>query len=140
VTKAQIAGLPDELSLYLNEHYYLDGNRLRRFSLRMDGFASVHAPYKGGEMLTRPLVFEGKELVINYSTSAAGSLQLEVSDSDGEPIPGLSMDNCPEIYGDEMEKLVEWGSGSDLSRLAGQVVRLRFMLKDADLYSLRFRP
>jgi hypothetical protein len=140
VTKAQIDGVPDELSLYLNEHYYLDGNRLRRFSLRMDGFVSVHAPYAGGEFVTRPLIFEGKNLVINYSTSAAGSVRVEVIGSNGEAVSGLSLDDCPEIYGDEIEKVVEWESVSDLSQLAGQTVRLRFALKDADLYSLRFRP
>ncbi len=140
VTKAQIAGLPDELSLYLNENYYLDGNRLRRFSLRMDGFVSVHACYAGGEFVTRPLIFNGKSLAINYSTSAAGSVRVEVIDDNGKPVQGLSLDDCHEIYGDEIEKAVEWKSGSDLSQLAGKTIRLRFVLKDADLYSLRFRP
>ena len=140
VTKSHIAGTPDELSLYLNEHYYLDGNRLRRFSLRMDGFASVYAPYRGGEMTTHPLTFQGKELVINYSTSAAGSIQAEIIGEDGQPISGFTLEDCPEIYGDEIDKVVEWGEKSDLSQLAGQTVRLRFALKDADLYSLRFRP
>lgn len=140
VTKAQIAGLPDEISLYLNEHYYIDGNRLRRFSLRMDGFVSVYAPYSGGEIITHPLVFEGKRLVINYSTSAAGSVQVEIMDGNGQPVPGFTLEDCPEIYGDEIEKTVEWGSQPDLGQLAGQAVRLRFVMKDADLYSLRFRP
>ena len=140
VTEPQIAGLPDELSIYLNEHYYLDGNRLRRFSLRMDGFVSVYAPYSGGEMVTRPLVFEGRNLIINYSTSAAGSIRVEVTNRSGQPISGLALADCPEIYGDEIEKVVEWNSGSDLSRLAGQIIRLRFELRDADLYSLQFQP
>jgi len=33
---------------------------------------------------------------------------------------------------------VSWKSGADLGKLAGQTVRLRFELKDADLYSLQF--
>lgn len=139
-TKPQIAGLPDELSLYLNENYYIDGNRLRRFSLRMDGFASVYAPYSGGEMLTQPLAFDGKNLVINYSTSAAGSIQIELIDEAGQPISDFALEDCPEIYGDEIEKVVEWKAGSDLSQLAGQTIRMRFALKDADLYSIRFQP
>lgn len=138
VTKPLITGLPDELSFYLNEHYYLDGNRLRRFSLRMDGFVSVHAPYAGGEFVTHPLVFEGGKLVINYSTSAAGSIRVEITDQNGQVIPGFELDKCPEIYGDEVEKAVEWSSSSELSSLSGQIIRLRFVLKDADLYSLRF--
>jgi len=138
VTKPQIAGCPDEVSIYLNEHYYLDGNKLRRFSLRMDGFVSVNAPFSGGEFVTHPLLFDGKKLVINYSTSAAGSIQVEINEQDGKKIPGYSLDECPEIYGDEIAKVVEWKSGADLSALSEKVVQLRFVLKDADLYSIRF--
>ena len=34
--------------------------------------------------------------------------------------------------------VVTWKSGADVSALSGRPVRLRFELKDADLYSLRF--
>jgi hypothetical protein len=34
--------------------------------------------------------------------------------------------------------VVEWRGGSDLSSLAGQPIRLRFWLKDADLFALQF--
>ena len=139
VTKSAIPGTPDELSFYSSEAYYSSGNRLRRYSLRLDGFVSVNASYKGGEIVTKPLKFEGKNLVINYSTSAAGSVKVEIMDSDGKPIPGFTIDECAEIYGDEIEKLVEWKSGSDLSALAGKVIKLRFALKDADLYSMKFK-
>ena len=139
-TQNQISGLPDELSLYSSENYYsVDGiGRLRRFTLRQDGFVSVHASYAGGAFVTHPLIFDGKKLVINYSTSGAGSVQVEITDQNGNPISGFTLDDCPEIYGDDIEKVVEWNSHSDLSSLAGQPVRLRFLLKDADLYSISF--
>jgi len=139
VTKSDIQGMPDELSIYSSEAYCTDSNRLRRYTLRVDGFVSVSAPYAGGEMLTKPLIFDGKELVINYSTSGAGSIKVEIMDKDGKPTPGFTIEECPEIFGDEIEKVVEWKSGSDVSKLKGQVVRLRFAIKDADLYSIRFR-
>ena len=41
--------------------------------------------------------------------------------------------------GDEIERVVHWQSGSDVRKLAGLPVRLRFIMRDADLYSLRFR-
>ncbi len=138
VTKASIAGMPDELSLYCNEGYYTEGCRLRRHTLRVDGFVSAHAPYSGGELVTRPFLFEGSKLVLNYSTSAAGSIRVEVADERGRPIPGFERESCEEIYGDEVEHAVEWAPGRDLGSLAGRPVRLRFELKDADLYSLRF--
>ena len=40
--------------------------------------------------------------------------------------------------GDEIERIVRWKGGSDVSRLSGQPVRLRFVMKDADLYSFQF--
>jgi len=91
-------------------------------------------------MRTRPLVFEGKALVINFATSAAGSIQVEIVEADGSAIPGFALSDCPEIYGDSIEEVVQWKGGTDPSSLQGRPVRLRFVLRDADLYSMRFRP
>ncbi|HIE52779.1 MAG TPA: hypothetical protein EYP85_13575 [Armatimonadetes bacterium] len=140
VTKSSLPGAPDELSLYSSEAYYTDGNRLRRFTLRLDGFVSLHADYAGGELVTKPLTFEGRELVINYATSAAGSIRVELQDAAGQPLPGYRLEEAIEIYGDELERVVSWKNGSDVSPLAGRPIRLRFVLKDADLYAMRFRP
>jgi hypothetical protein len=54
--------------------------------------------------------------------------------------PGFTLADCPQIYGDQIEQVVAWKGTADVSRLAGNPVRLRFVLKDADLYALRFRP
>ena len=139
VTRSDVPGTPDELSLYASENYYVGPCRLRRFTLRMDGFASVHAPYSGGEFTTKPLIFQGRELVLNYSTSAAGSIKVELQDPDGRPIPNFGLEECEEIYGDEIEGMVSWRGGPDLGRLSGRPVRLRFAMEDANIYSLRFR-
>jgi len=130
---------PAEMSLYVHRHYGMWTHHLERFTLRLDGFASVNAPYDGGELLTKPFQFGGKELVINYATSGAGSVRVEVRDEDNGAIPGFTLDDCPEIIGDEIERVVRWKNGSDVSKLAGQNVRLRFVMTDADLYSIRFR-
>lgn len=129
----------NEMSLYVQRNYAQNTARLQRMVLRTDGFTSVHAPYKGGEMITRGLRFAGKELVINYSTSAAGSLQVEIQDASGKPIPGFAASDCRKIVGDEIERVVSWKGGSNLGQIGGQTVLLRFVMKDADLYSLRFR-
>ena len=140
VTKSAIPGMPDELSIYSTEGYYRgDSCRLRRFTVRIDGFVSVRANGRGGQMLTRPLTFKGNALHINYSTSAAGSVRVEIQDAAGKPIPGFTLNDCPEIFGDEIDHTVAWKQGSDVGKLAGQTVRLRFVLKDADLYSIRFQ-
>ena len=114
--------------------------------LRTDGFVSVHADYEGGELVTRPLLFEGTNLVLNYSTSAAGSIRVEVQDSEGNPMPGFGLDESPLIWGDQIDSVVRWErahsaatSKEPLKRFAGRAIRLRFVMKDADLYSLRFQ-
>jgi hypothetical protein len=132
-----------EISIYWSENYGTHEQawgklpQVRRGTLRVDGFVSVSAPYSGGELVTRPMVFEGNRLVLNYSTSAVGSVRVEIQDADGKPIEGYALDDCPEIYGDEIERVVSWKGGSDIGRLAGRSIRLRFAMKDADLYSIR---
>jgi hypothetical protein len=131
---------PTEMSLYKQAHYAQPSAHVLRYTLRTDGFASVNAAYGGGEMLTRPLKFSGRELVINFATSAAGSVRLEVQNIEGKPLPGFTLAEAHEQIGDEIERVVRWNSNTELSRLSGQPIRLRFFMKDADLYSLRFRP
>ncbi|MDA1013094.1 MAG: hypothetical protein O3A00_01425 [Planctomycetota bacterium] len=110
----------------------------RRFTLRTDGFASIHAGADAGEAVTLPLRFKGNRLTINYSTSAAGGVRVEIQNAAGKPLPGFSTADCQEIIGDEIERVVRWKAGSDVGPLAGQPVRLRFVMNDADLYSLQF--
>ena len=153
---------PAEMSIYVHRNYAQKTGYLERLTLRLDGFVALNAPFAGGEMLTRPLTFSGKELEMNYSTSAAGFIRVEIQTPDGEPIPGYTLAECPRIIGDQISRVVAWGNipepkkitdaggrarlvvepwkgKSDLSSLAGKSVRLRFVMKDADLFSLKFR-
>ena len=132
---------PEEWSILVSEHYMQRDRapgRVRCLSIRPWGFVSVHAGFDAGEMLTKPLVFGGKALHLNYSTSAAGSVQVEMQDEDGQAIAGLGLNDMELLFGDELDAVVKWRGGSDLGRLVGKPVRLRFVLKDADLFALRF--
>jgi hypothetical protein len=111
-----------------------------RFTLRTDGFVSVHGGFLEGRMLTKPFTFTGKTLSINFAASAAGGVRVELQNPDGSPIPGYSRDNCPDIIGDKIDHTVVWSGGSDLTNLAGKPLRALFLLKEADLYSLQFQP
>ncbi len=138
-TKSSLPGAPNELSLYATEGYWHGkGGTLRRYTLRLDGFVSLQAPLKGGEFLSKPLTFSGSTLSMNFATSAAGSVRVEIQDATGKPLEGFTLDDCPDHFGDTVDATIEWKSGSDVSKLKGQRVRLRFQLKDADLYSFRF--
>jgi len=85
------------------------------------------------------LIFDGGELVLNVATSAAGGVFVEVQDADGAPIPGFALADCAEVIGNRIEYVVRWTGDAELADLAGRPVRLRFVMKDADVYSFRFR-
>ncbi len=139
-TKSSVAGAPNELSFYATEGYWHGkGGTVRRYTLRLDGFVSAGAPMKGGELITKPLKFAGAKLMLNFATSAAGSLRVEVQTPDGKPIDGFALADCPDHFGDTVKRVATWTNGSDVAALAGRPVRLRFLLKDADLYSFRFQ-
>jgi hypothetical protein len=129
---------PDEMSFYVNQDYAQPTSHLHRYSLRLDGFASVRAGYAGGELLTKPLTFAGRRLLVNLATSAAGSLRVEVQDAAGNPIPGFTLADSRALIGNEIERPVSWTSGDDLRQLADKSIRLRLVLKDADLFAIRF--
>lgn len=131
---------PPEFSLYAGEDHWKGPKRLRRYTMRIDGFVSLHARRKPGEVLSKPLLFQGKELTINFATSAAGSIRVELQDNDGKPMPGYTLAECDELFGDTLDRTVTWKDKADVSSLAGRPVRLRFVLGEADLYSLQFRP
>ena len=133
-----LATAEDEISVYILQHYHSDTAHLRRGVLRTDGFVSLHAAYSGGEFTTRPLTFSGNRLVLNVSTSAAGSVRVEIQDADGNPLDGYHLKDSQRIYGDTIRHIVHWQADGDVSALAGTPVRLRFVMRDADLYSLRF--
>ncbi|MBN8733429.1 MAG: hypothetical protein J0L64_23040, partial [Acidobacteria bacterium] len=130
---------PAEMSFFVNRNYGQPTAYVARYSLRLDGFASLHAGYQGGSMTTRPLRFQGSRLELNYSTSAAGSIRIEILDESGKPIPGFTLTEARELIGDQIARTYEWSNTSDLSTLANRPVRLRFHLKDADVYSWQFR-
>jgi hypothetical protein len=130
---------PAEISLYKQEHYAQPSNRVARYSLRTDGFVSVNAPFAGGEMRTRLLRAAEGSLYLNFSTGAAGSVLVEARDAEGKPVPGYSLHECEPLVGDTIEKRVMWKSDRGSRTPSGQPFQLRFVMKDADLYSIRIR-
>jgi hypothetical protein len=122
---------PEEISIY-----HRSGDRL---VLRTDGFISVHAGAQEGELLTKPLIFSGGRLVLNFSTGAAGGVRVEIQDAGGQPIPGFALADAETLYGDSIERASAWKSDPDLRKIAGRPVRLRLVLQEADVFSFQFR-
>ena len=137
-TDSKLPGAPKEFSLFMAEQYWRSEEAIRRFTIRIDGFVAAKAPLDGGEILTKPLIFSGSRLSVNFATSAAGNLHVELTDVDGKPLPGFSLADSDEHFGDSLDRTITWSERSDTSTLSGRPVRLRFRLKDAELYAFQF--
>ncbi|MBS3764030.1 MAG: hypothetical protein KGZ25_12090 [Planctomycetes bacterium] len=138
-TPSALQGAPPEWSFFAREGIWRgDGMNIRRYTLRKDGFVSINAPRSGGEFVTEPLIFDGGTLEINFSTSAAGNIRVEVQDEQGRPIPDFTLQEGVQQIGDELDRVVQWETEKDLAEISGRPARLRFVMTDADLYSLRF--
>ena len=138
-TKSLDDDSPNEISIYSLESSATNNDaRLRRYALRIDGFVSIHAKSQEGVATTKPLTFDGAELSLNVATSAAGFVRVEVLDEEGNVLPDFSADDCDLIYGDSLDRRVSWKGSRDMSNLAGKTIKLRFLMKEADLYSLKW--
>ena len=105
--------------------------QLARYVSRIDGFVSRQATYKEQKVVTKPFVFTGKGLEINFSTSARGYVYVTLRDAKGAEL------KSGEMFGDKVDRPVDFEG--DLAAFAGRPVTLEFRMSDADLYSFRFR-
>ncbi len=138
----------DEVWIYYSAYDFTHGNYdfkrdrfkgvITRAVLRLDGFVSVEADHRGGEIITSPLLLKGGVLSVNLKTTAGGHLRVEIQNMNGEPIPGFSADECDPINGDYISRDVTWHGSSDVSSLTGRNVKLRFIMRDAKLFAFRF--
>lgn len=60
-----------------------DSSSLRRYTLRIDGFVSAYALTLGRRPVTKPIVFTGQHLTLNFASSAAGGIEVELQDASG---------------------------------------------------------
>jgi hypothetical protein len=143
-TVAEDPEAPPEISFFVGEDY---GSKtrlasLRRYTVRLDGFACLHAAREPKTVVTRPLIFDGKTLTLNMGVSAAGYVMVEFLDSDGNPIPGFSGIDACKMFGDDisLKALFRRGESAtgDVSSLAGKPVKIRFTLCEARLYAMQF--
>ena len=73
----------------------------------------------------------GDTMKINFKTSALGNVRIVILDEDGNPIEGYDSGN---VFGNSTERPVEFER--PLSKLSGKAVRLKFIMNDADVYSI----
>ena len=107
-----------------------------RLIQRLDGFISLDAGNENGSVTTRPLVFNGTRLVLNIDVK--GTAKVAILDKDNKPVSGFALSDCDVVKADSLRHIVTWNGSSDVSSLAGKVVRLKLQMQDAKLYSLKF--
>jgi hypothetical protein len=95
-------------------------------TLRRDGFASMDGP---GTLVTRLIRFSGGHLFVNADIGQ-GELRVAVEDERGQPLPGLTANDCVPVHGDGTKLPVRWRSET-LARVAQRPLRLRFQLSGA---------
>ncbi len=111
-----------------------------RVVLRRDGFVSVKSDHRGGEFTTPRLRFKGRRLALNINTSATGIARVACLDAAGKPIPGYTLEDCDIIHtANEINRIVKWKGRSNVGSLAGEPIRLRFVMQNADLYAFQFQ-
>jgi hypothetical protein len=132
-TESDFDGEVTELSLYNTQGHNVARPRVMRYALRLDGFYSWQADFTGGTVVTRPLTFEGEELEINFATSSLGHVRTFILDVDGKEIEGY---DSKRHFGDSLNRVIKFEK--PLSALSGKTVRLKFEIKDADLYAFKF--
>ena len=91
------------MSIYGVENRGLQTENLHRYTLRTDGFVSIRAGYGGGEFTTKPFVYSGNSMFINYSTSAVGSIRVELQYLKGTQLKGFQIEDCIELFGDPID-------------------------------------
>ena len=126
-----------ELSLFVAEGYSHNNRKnpdtLYRYTIRRDGFACYKAKYTGGKVVTKPFIFDGDELRLNFSTSAKGYVFITIIDVE----TGKTARTC-ELFGDKDDRLVHF-ENAEVSEFAGKKVTLTFDMRDSKIYAFEFR-
>jgi hypothetical protein len=143
----QCASMP----LYLQHEirYYYAGTRARHqrrweaarlpaglglATLTPDRFVSLDAGDEEAELLTAAFPLPSASLLVNACTADDGWLRVGLLTASGQPLPGLSPEDCVPLRGDSTAHPVRF-AGSEILPV-GQWVRLLVRARRARLYSL----
>ena len=132
-TPSDIPGADNEYSIFCRENFRTkDGyNQLVRYTIRLDGFVSLHAGGKEETVTTKEFVYDGGELYANIATSARGYAFFTLSS-------GTEEYTSVEVFGNSTDKRIRFDDDEAVARLSGKAVTLTVKLFDSDIYAVRF--
>lgn len=132
-SKSDIEGADPELSLlYWERHHTKQPNLLTRYTIRCDGFVSLHSGAVEKMIVTKKFIYNGSDLFINFATSALGYMYFTLIDDDGN-----RYESC-ETFGNKIDRRVIFDDNI-VKNLSGKPVTLEVRMRDADLYSIIFK-
>ena len=134
----QLPDDPTHMSIFGTEAYYTGrDSRVRRFEYRTDGFVALQA--KQGEIVTHPVVIDGKAILINARTKQGGSIVVSLLDKAGKAIPGYTEKDAVPFKSDQIAGEIKWRDGRSLKELVGKTIKLNIAIMGAELFSLQVK-
>ena len=102
-----------------------------------------------GQVTLTPRTCQGHQLRLNYRVFPGGWIRVElinkrdasydqlknVAEWSPKPLEGYAFQDCEPLCGDELDGVVRWKGGSDLTKLKGRRLIVRFQLARAQLFS-----
>ncbi len=125
--------LPEVCDPALSEN----GHHLCLATLRLDGWVSLDATVHEGSVETKPLFSMAPLLFINARCAEGGYVEVEVTDTGGQPWDGYSRKDCQRFTGDDVRHQVRW-AGRGAVNLEPRGIKLRFHMREAQLYGFQF--
>jgi len=105
--------------------------------IRLDGFGSMQANDNEGWLITHREKITIPEVIINAKTGQEGYIEAEILDLQNNIIPGFSRQDCIPLNGDSIDYKLCWKLNSFTDEQKDTVKKLRFYLREANLYSYK---
>jgi hypothetical protein len=122
---------------HVKEHNYDIGLA----TLRLDGFVAMAAGANEGVLLTQPLRFGAGKLRINAAVQPGGYVKAELlAAREDRPLPGCDAGRCQAFQGDAVNGGLTWAGQAAVPAAPPDGARIRFLLKQARLYSFWVEP
>ena len=102
-------------------------------------------PYS--EVVTRTFSFSGNQLHLNLQAnlytgagvSGSCEMRVEILDTTHHVISGFGFSDCDPLNQGGLDRVVSWKGQTDLSKLAGRPIKLRFHFRNASFYAFQFK-
>ena len=103
--------------------------------LRLDGFCSMRAGDKEGQLISRRELFRTPRVSINAKTAPNGYIAAELLDRNNNVLKGFSRKDCRPFEGDSVNAVLSWKSRKFSRKIIEADKKIRFFLRNANLYS-----